>query len=58
MALLKKGDPVHVVGYGDGVVVKDFGKKVRVKVPVAPGVSDVPIVDKALVAPLAVLAAA
>jgi hypothetical protein len=43
--VFKKGDPVDVAGYGPGFVVKDFGKKVRVKVKVGDTVV-VPIVDK------------
>lgn len=46
MTLFKKGDPVTVAGYGAGTVVKDFGHKVRVKVPVGDGKA-VPIVPKA-----------
>lgn len=44
--MYKKNDPVTVVGYGPGVVVKDFGHKVRVKVTVD-GHTGVPVVPKA-----------
>lgn len=48
MAFLKKGDLVMVAGFDTaGVVMKDFGKKVRVKVAFPTGVVNVPIVDKA-----------
>lgn len=50
MTLFKKGDPVHVAGYGVGTVVKDFGHKVRVKVTVD-GNTGVPVVPKADVVP-------
>lgn len=48
MALFKKGDLVVVAGFDTaGVVVKDFGKKVRVKIKFPTGAVNVPIIDKA-----------
>ena len=43
--MFKKNDLVTVAGYGVGTVVKDFGKKVRVKVAVG-DTKHVPIVPK------------
>lgn len=57
MAFLKKGDLVVVAGFDTaGVVVKDFGKKVRVKIAFPTGVINVPVVDKADVTPLDLVA--